>query len=124
MAPCSSAAPSRCDSLSACSDAGGGWRVGGEGGGGGGANEGPDRRIGFNVTYIPPTVMNTRSEANTALLVRGYDTFNLIEHEAQPNFDESGKAGGAQREAKMDGVASAIMEVRATINLVYKFSPC
>ena len=51
---------------------------------GGGPNEGSDRRIGFNVTYITPDVRSVREEGAFAQLIRGVDDYGHFTHDLHP----------------------------------------
>jgi len=75
---------------------------------GGGPNNGDDRRIGFNVTYVPPSVRSLRPDGAFAMLVRGEDTHGHFELESPPEAGGSG-AGREQYAAKMEGLARSIM---------------
>lgn len=50
-------------------------------------NRSADRRIGFAVRYIPPTVRQVAGAQDSAMLVRGRDRFGHFEPEEPPEFD-------------------------------------
>lgn len=50
-------------------------------------NPSDDRRIGFAIRYVPTYVKQTAGPRDTAMLVRGVDTFNHFETEPRPAAD-------------------------------------
>jgi hypothetical protein len=53
-------------------------------------NRSPDRRIGFAVRYVPTYVRQTAGAAgvrDSAMLVRGVDSYRNFEHESPPAAD-------------------------------------
>ena len=50
-------------------------------------NASNDRRLGMAIRFIPPDARQTRSEHDTATLVRGVDTHGLFELEPEPATD-------------------------------------
>jgi hypothetical protein len=50
-------------------------------------NPSADRRMGFVVRFIPTHVRQTKASRDSALLVRGEDTFNHFDHERSPEAD-------------------------------------
>ena len=50
-------------------------------------NRSDDRRIGLAIRYIPPDARQTRSEEDSAALVRGEDPFGHFLHEPEPARD-------------------------------------
>ena len=55
-------------------------------------NNSDDRRIGFAVRYIPPSLRQEAGEADSALLVRGEDRHGHFELERPPETDYSAEA--------------------------------
>ena len=51
---------------------------------GGAPNEGDDRRIGFNVTYITPETRSVRPEGAFAQLIRGVDDYGHFTLDLHP----------------------------------------
>lgn len=78
---------------------------------GGGPNRADDRRIGFNVTYVPPTVRSVRPAGASAMLVRGHDAFGHFAHETAPGAEAVDvHARRRAHAAKVEGVAASIMD--------------
>jgi hypothetical protein len=51
------------------------------------ANSSADRRIGFAIRYIPTYVRQTEGPRDTAMLVRGEDSYHYFDHEPRPQSD-------------------------------------
>jgi non-heme Fe2+,alpha-ketoglutarate-dependent halogenase len=64
---------------------------------GSGANRSDDRRIGFAVRYLPTYVRQVVGEKDSALLVRGEDTYHSFEHERPPARDLAPEAVAQHR---------------------------
>ena len=50
-------------------------------------NRSNDRRIGIAIRYISPDAMQTKSDWDSATLIRGEDRYGNFEHEPVPQFD-------------------------------------
>ncbi len=55
-------------------------------------NPSDDRRIGFAIRYVPTYVRQTAGPRDTAMLVRGVDTYNHFEYEPRPKSDMDAEA--------------------------------
>jgi hypothetical protein len=62
-------------------------------------NRSDDRRIGFNVQYVPPQVKQVVGRRDSATLVRGVDSYNHFEMEHRPSVDFTSEAMVAFRKA-------------------------
>ena len=62
------------------------------------ANNGPDRRIGFAIRYIPTYVRQTKVR-DSATLVRGTDTYHHFDLEPRPKHDIDEAALAAHKDA-------------------------
>ena len=87
-----------------------GWRAPALGVAHGGApNDGADRRIGFNVTYIRPSVRSVRPGGAFAQLVRGVDTHGHMQHDLHPTGPETAEEKLSAFKAKSSGLSRTIM---------------
>jgi ectoine hydroxylase-related dioxygenase (phytanoyl-CoA dioxygenase family) len=62
-------------------------------------NRSDDRRIGLNVQYVPPHVRQVVGRQDSAMLVRGVDSYNHFEMEHRPSADFTSEAMVAFRRA-------------------------
>lgn len=65
-------------------------------------NDGPDRRIGLGVSYIPTRVRHIGTKRMPAMLVRGKDRYGHFDHEPAPaaDFDDAAQAAHAHAYAR------------------------
>lgn len=55
-------------------------------------------RVGFAIRYVPTHVRQTAGEKDSAMLVRGVDTFHHFEHESEPDAEFSDAAVAQHRQ--------------------------
>eukprot|EP00746_Dinoflagellata_sp_MGD_P043396 gnl/MRDRNA2_/MRDRNA2_205410_c0_seq1.p1 gnl/MRDRNA2_/MRDRNA2_205410_c0~~gnl/MRDRNA2_/MRDRNA2_205410_c0_seq1.p1 ORF type:complete len:321 (-),score=50.51 gnl/MRDRNA2_/MRDRNA2_205410_c0_seq1:68-1030(-) len=72
-------------------------------------NQGPGRRIGFNITFVAPHVLSVRSCAASAMLVRGMDMVGNWEHEVPPQGDVPTPTEAAAMHAKNEGQTLSLL---------------
>jgi len=72
-------------------------------------NQGPGRRIGFNITFVAPHVRSIRSCAASAMLVQGMDMHGNWKHEIAPQGDSPTPAEAAAAQAKNEGQAQSLL---------------
>jgi hypothetical protein len=65
---------------------------------GSGPNHSADRRIGLAIRYIPPSVRQTKRR-DSAMLVRGVDTWGNFDHEPRPKRDLDAEAVATHADA-------------------------
>jgi ectoine hydroxylase-related dioxygenase (phytanoyl-CoA dioxygenase family) len=55
-------------------------------------------RVGFAIRYVPTHVRQTAGEKDSAMLVRGVDTYHHFEHESEPDAEFSDAAVAQHRQ--------------------------
>lgn len=70
-------------------------------------NQSDDRRIGLNVQYIATHVKQTKHDVDSAILVRGEDTFNYFENDIPADTDLEADALLRQQELELRYVSIA-----------------
>mmetsp|Transcript_63373 Transcript_63373/g.125304 ORF Transcript_63373/g.125304 Transcript_63373/m.125304 type:complete len:340 (-) Transcript_63373:98-1117(-) len=73
-------------------------------------NGGAGRRIGFNATFVAPSVSSVRADGASAMLVRGADTHGHFGLEVQPSGDMPTCAEALAAQRKNEGVSRSLLD--------------